>query len=412
MSDSIVIVGAGQAGFSAAAKLRALGYTDGLTLVGAEPVGPYQRPPLSKKYATGELSADRLALKPAEWFSEQAVELVLGVSATAIDPQNKQVTLSNGQSLPYDTLILTTGARARQLSSVQHAAVDGVMTLRSLEDADRFSSRLVAGQSMAVVGGGFIGLEAAAVAAKKGLRVTVLEQAERILQRVVGSATSDYFRALHTSYGVDIRESVTLDTLVSRNGKIESVLLKGNVALPVDTVLVGIGMQPNAELAATAGLEIDGGVVVNEYGQTSVSNIYAAGDCAVFAWRGQLTRLESVHNAISQAEHVATVIMGGTSPYDPTPWFWSDQYDTKLQIVGLNRGFAEACQRAGAKDGSFSVWYYRDDQLLSVEAVNDPIAYVVAKKVLEAGRSIPKQAVLDPMTDMKQFLTLEAGSNA
>ena len=404
MSDSVVIVGAGQAGFSAAAKLRALGYHGKLTVLGDEQFAPYQRPPLSKKYATGQLAAERLYFRPPQWFADHGVELRLGVKATAIDADRQQVIVAEGEAVPYGTLILATGARARQLPSGRCGPLNGVITLRSLADADRFSSRLNAGQSMVIVGGGFIGLEAASVAASKGLKVTVVEQAERILQRVVGVPTSDHFRALHALHGVDIRESAVLEGIVGKDGEVDAVLLEGGPSLPADTVLVGIGMQPNTELAVSAGLEIDGGIRVDEYGRTSGEAIYAAGDCAVFPWRGEQTRFESVHNAISQAEHVASVIMGVEEPYDPTPWFWSDQYDTKLQIAGYNRGYTDTVLRPGGKEHSFSLWYYRDDELLAVDAINDPLAYVVGKKNLEHGRSIPKSVVGDSTEDLKTWM--------
>jgi 3-phenylpropionate/trans-cinnamate dioxygenase ferredoxin reductase subunit len=401
MPDPIVIVGAGQAGVALAAKLRALGYDGPLTMIGAEPVGPYQRPPLSKKYVSGELSLDRLLIRPAAWYADQKIELRLSASVEAISPADRRVALAHGATLRYHRLALTTGAAPRRLPDEMGGAFRGVHTIRDLTHADMIAPELREGRKLLVVGGGYIGLEAAAVAASKGMAVTVVEAAPRILQRVAAPHTSDFFRELHRRHGVTVLEGVELAALTGSGGRVEAARLKDGWSIETDLVIVGIGVTPNDDLARAAGLRIDNGIWVDERCCTSDPAIYAAGDCANFPWRGLRTRLESVQNAIDQAEHAAGAILGATAAYDPAPWFWSDQYDVKLQIAGFNRGYDETVRRAGKRPGSQSVWYYRQGALIAVDAMNDGLAYAFGKKALENGRSIPKEIAADPAADLK-----------
>jgi 3-phenylpropionate/trans-cinnamate dioxygenase ferredoxin reductase subunit len=401
MSEPIVIVGAGQAGAALAAKLRALGHAGRLILVGEEPVPPYQRPPLSKKYVSGELDVERLLLRPRDWYAEQGIELRLEQRVVAIAPREHEVALSDGSRLRYSRLALTTGARPRSLPAEIGGALAGVVTIRGLADADAIIPQLRGGLNLVVVGGGYIGLEAAAVTAAKGLRVTVVEAAERILQRVAAAETSAYFRELHQRRGVVIREATGLDRLVERDGRVASVVLRDGTTLPADLVIVGIGVVPNDALAIEAGLLVENGITVDEHGRTSDPDIFAAGDCANFPWQGQRTRLESVQNAIEQAEHAAAAMQGATEHYDPVPWFWSDQYDVKLQIAGLNRGYDQVVVRPGKRPGSQSVWYYRQGALIAVDAMNDALAYAFGKKALEAGKTIAPGQAADPSVDLK-----------
>ena len=404
MADPIVIVGAGQAGAALAAKLRALGYAGPLALVGEEPVLPYQRPPLSKKYVSRELEFDRVLVRPAGWYAEQQIELHLDRVVMALDPAEKTLSLSDGTRLRYAKLALTTGARPRRLPPETGGDLAGVFAIRTVADADAIAPLLQPGKRMLVIGGGYIGLEAAAVAASKGLQVTIIEVAERILQRVAAPLTADYFRALHRKHGVTILESTALAHLTGETGCLTGAALKDGTHLPADLAIVGIGILPNDELARAAGLAVDSGVVVDSQCRTSAPDIYAAGDCARFPWRGEATRLESVQNAIDQAEHAAAAMLGEQRPYDPVPWFWSDQYDIKLQIAGLNRGYTDYVLRPGKREGSASVWYYRGDTLIAVDAMNDALSYGIAKKLLEAGRSIPKAIAADAAADLKPFL--------
>ena len=408
MADPIVIVGAGQAGAALAAKLRALGYDGPLALVGEEPVLPYQRPPLSKKYVSRELEFDRLLVRPPSWYAEQRVDLHLGSSVAALSPADKTVALTNGTVLRYAKLALTTGARPRRLPAEVGGDLAGVFTIRAVADADAIAPLLQPGKRLLVIGGGYIGLEAAAVARTKGMEVTIIEVAERILQRVAAPPTADYFRALHRNHGVTILESTALARLTGEAGRLTGAALKDGTHLPADLAVVGIGILPNDDLARTAGLVVDNGIVVDGQCRTSAPDIHAAGDCARFPWRGEPTRLESVQNAIDQAEHAAAAMLGEQRDYDPIPWFWSDQHDIKLQIAGLGRGYTDCVLRPGKRTGSASVWYYRAETLIAVDAMNDALSYGIAKKVIEAGRSIPKAIAADAGADLKSFLTSAA----
>ena len=404
MSDPIVIVGAGQAAAALAAKLRALGYGGGIIIIGDEAVHPYQRPPLSKKYVSGELTVDRLLLRPPEWYAEQNITLHLNRRVTAIVPREHEIALSDGTRLRYSQLALTTGARPRNLPAEIGGAMPGVVTIRGLADADAIIPQLRPEMSLIVVGGGYIGLEAAAVTAAKGMQVTVIEAADRILQRVAAAETSVYFRDLHQRHGVTIREATGLDRITAQDGRVAAVMLKDGTALPAGLVIVGIGVLPNDDLAREAGLAIENGIAVDEHGRSSDPDIFAAGDCASFPWQGMRTRLESVQNAIEQAEHAAAAMLGAPAHYNPVPWFWSDQYDVKLQIAGLNRGYDQVVLRPGRRPGSQSVWYYRQGALIAVDAMNDALAYAFGKKALESGKSIPPEIVADPAADLKAAL--------
>jgi len=401
MSDPIVIVGAGQAGVALAAKLRALGYSGGLILIGDENVPPYQRPPLSKKYVSGELDVERLLIRPRDWYSLQNVELRLEQRVVALSPREHALVLSDGTRLHYRQLALTSGARPHNLPAEIGGTLPGVVTIRGLADADAIIPQLKGGANLVVVGGGYIGLEAAAVTAGKGMQVTVIEAAERILQRVAAAETSTYFRDLHQRNGVTIREAARLDRLTAQDGRVAAVLMKDGTVLPADLVIVGIGVLPNDDLARDAGLQVENGIAVDGQGCSSDPDIFAAGDCASFPWQGTRTRLESVQNAIEQAEHAAAAMLGAVAHYNPVPWFWSDQYDVKLQIAGLNRGYDQVVVRSGKRPGSQSVWYYRQGLLIAVDAMNDALAYAFGKKALESGKTIAPEKAADPAVDLK-----------
>jgi 3-phenylpropionate/trans-cinnamate dioxygenase ferredoxin reductase component len=405
MADPIVIIGGGQAAASLAAKLRALGYGGALVMVSEEPVLPYQRPPLSKKYVAGELSVDRLLIRAPVWYDEQNIDVRLSTAAVELNPRDHVVTLADGSALRYDKLALATGSRPRCLPPEIGGDLAGVLTIRNLADADVLAPCLTPGRKLLVIGGGYIGLEAAAVAAAKGLDVTIVEIADRILQRVAAPLTSDYFRTLHGRHGVNVCEAAALQALTGRNGQLTGAQFKDGRSIEVDLAIVGIGVSPNDDLARQAGLGTDNGIVVDGLCRTSAPNVFAVGDCANFPWRGLRTRLESVQNAIDQAEHAAGAMLGTPEDYDPTPWFWSDQYDTKLQIAGLNRGYTGALLRPGKREHSQSVWYYRGDELLAVDAMNDALAYVFGKKAIDTRRNIPREVAGDPGSDLKAWLS-------
>jgi len=378
-----VVIGGGQAGASLVARLRSKGYEGAITLVGAERVLPYQRPPLSKAYLTGEMELPRLFLRPEQFYSDQRIMLKTGTTVSAIDRASKVIEIGT-EKLEYDKLAITTGSKPRLLPANIGGQLSGVYVVRSLADVDSMSGEFFTGRRVLVVGGGYIGLEVAAVAAKRGLQVTVLEMADRILQRVASPETSDYFRALHQSHGVDIREGIALKRLIG-DERVHGAELSDGSTLDVDFVIAGIGIVPDVELAEAAGLEIENGIKVNALCQTSDPSIYAAGDCCSFPYRGGRLRLESVPNAIEQAETAADAIMGGTEPYVAKPWFWSDQYDVKLQIAGLNTGYDTVVTRDSG--GPVSYWYYKGNELLAVDAMNDPRSYMMGKRWIEAGKS-------------------------
>lgn len=399
--SGVVVVGAGQAAASLVAKLRSGGYTGQITLVGEEPVVPYQRPPLSKAYLLGEMDLDRLFLRPAEFYAAQNVTLRLGSPATGIDRAARTVTVGQ-DALAYEHLVLCTGALPRRLPEAIGGALGGVYAVRTLADVDAMAPRFQKGARVLIVGGGYIGLEAAAVAAKLGLTVTLVEAAPRILQRVAAPETSDYFRALHQSHDVDIREGTGLVKLTG-DGQVTGAELSDGTRLEIDFAIAGVGIAPDTGLAEAAGLDIDNGILVNARGQTSDPAIWAAGDCAAFPQAGAVMRLESVGNAIDMGELVAENILGAGRAYAPRPWFWSDQYDTKLQIAGLNAGYDQIVTRR-AEDGALSHWYYAGDRLLAVDAMNDSRAYMVGKRLIEAGRTADKAVVANPSADLKPLL--------
>jgi 3-phenylpropionate/trans-cinnamate dioxygenase ferredoxin reductase subunit len=377
-----------------------LGYQGTVTLIGEEPYAPYQRPPLSKTYLLGEMALERLYLRPEEVYRDQNIELRLGTQVTAIDPVAQVISLG-AETLSYDQLALTTGSTPRLLPEAIGGRLQNVFAVRGLADVDAMRPAFERGGHVLIIGGGYIGLEAAAVAAKRGLKVTLVEMADRILQRVACAETSDYFRALHQSHGVTLLEGVGLSSLTGTD-HVTGAILSNGATLDIDFALVGVGIQPNTQLADAAGLTLNNGIETNALGQTSQSKIWAAGDCASFPYQGERIRLESVPNAIDQAEVVAANMLGAQKAYHATPWFWSDQYDVKLQISGLNQGFENVVTRIG--EAGRSHWYYKAGQVLAVDAMNDPRAYMVAKRLIEAGKTADSALVADPGSNLKALL--------
>ncbi len=398
--NDFLIIGGGQAAMSLAEKLRALGAEDSITIVGEEPVPPYERPPLSKGYLMGEQEKERLFLRPEAIYAEKNIALRLGKRATALDPSAKEVTVGE-DTLSYGQLALVTGSTPIRLPEAIGGGLDGVFTVRTLADIDAMTPRFQEGARVLVVGGGYIGLEAAAVAAKLGLRVTLVEMADRILGRVAAPETADVIRAAHLAHGVDIREGVGLTTLEGE-GAVSAAHLSDGTELPVDFVIVGIGIRPATALAEAAGIVCNNGIGVDAFGRTSVTDIWAAGDCTSFPYRDGRLRLESVQNAIDQAEAVAANMLGSETPYHPFPWFWSDQYDLKLQIAGLNTGYTHVVRRE--KDEGLSHWYFNEDRFLAVDAINAPRDYMVGKRLLEAGKTVTAEVIANPETNLKSLL--------
>ena len=397
-----IVIGAGQAGAEVVSKLRDQGHEDRLVLIGQENYLPYQRPPLSKKYMAGEMTLERLFLRPKEFYTEKKVELHIGKSALRIDPEQQIVEFNDG-NLDYDHLVLATGSRPRDFPPYIGGKVKNLFTMRDLNDANSIGAFMKSGMRLLIVGGGYIGLEAAATARKFGVDVTLVEIEERILKRVAAKETSDYIRSLHISNGVKIKEAVGLGKLEIADDKVLSASLTDGSDINVDFVIVGIGITPNTELAAGANLKINNGIFINDKCQTSVSNIYAAGDCTSFEYKDTLVRLESVGNAIDQATIVAQNIMKQNTNYIPKPWFWSDQYDLKLQIAGLNTGYDDVVVRKG-KNKQVSHWYFKGQSLLAVDALNDPRCYMIGKRLIEENKSPPKNQLRDENFNLKVLL--------
>ena len=404
LTGTLIVIGGGQAAVSLIAKLRGLGDDRPITLVTEEPVVPYQRPPLSKKYLLGEMDLARLLIRPERWYADNGVTLRLGVRVDRINRREASVLLSTGERLDYGRLALTTGSTPRTLPPAIGGDLRGVYTVRCLGDVDAMARDFSPGRAVLVIGGGYIGLEAAAVAATLGLEVTVLEMAERILQRVAAPETSDYFRALHAAHGVRVREATGLTRLIGRRGRVTGGELDTGEIADIDFAIVGIGIRPNDGLAKAAGLDVDDGILVDASCRTSDPAVVAAGDCARFPLGGGLGRLESVQNAVDQGEAAAESLAGFDVTYQPAPWFWSDQFDVKLQIAGLNTGYDRTIERAGKREGSRSVWYYEGDRLLAVDAMNDGAAYMIASRLLKAGRNPPPDRISDPEQDLKALL--------
>ena len=398
----VVVIGAGQAAASLVARLRGKGFEGEITVIGAEAEPPYQRPPLSKAYLLGEMDKDRLYLRPRTYYDEQNITLMLGEPAVSVDTEARHV-IAGGREIAYDDLVFCTGSAPRRLPPAIGGDLDGVCVVRGIADVDSMRARFKAGARVLIVGGGYIGLEAAAVGSKLGLQVTLVEMADRILQRVAAPETSDWFRALHKGHGVDLREGVGLGKLVGENGKVTAAELTDGTTLPVDFVIVGVGILPETSVAEAAGIGIENGIRTDAFGRCSAPHVWAAGDCASFPVGDAQLRLESVGNAIDQAEAVADNLMGAEAPYKPKPWFWSDQYDVKLQIAGLNAGFDKVVVRDGGA-GPVSHWYYREGHLIALDAMNDPRAYMVGKRLIEAGKSADPEVIADAGSDLKALM--------
>ena len=399
-----VVIGAGQAGATLVARLRTEGFDGKITLIGAEDVHPYQRPPLSKAYMLGEMELSRLLLRAPEWYAENNIDLLLNTRVVAIDPDAQTITLQGDSILAYDELAICTGSHPRTLPAAIGGDLDRVYTVRDLKDADTMAPEFTQGRKLLVVGGGYIGLEAAAVAAKKGCDVTLVEMAPRILQRVACAETSDYFRELHTAHGVKIIEGVGLTRLIGTDAVTGAVLTDGT-ELDVDFVIVGVGISPASGLADAAGLTCSNGIDTDVHGQTSAPHIWAAGDCANLTFKGERIRIESVGNAIDQADVVARNMLGKGVSYEPKPWFWSDQYDVKLQIAGLNIGYDAVHVKRYSNDPLSRVhWYFKGDELIAVDAMNAARDYMVGKRLIEAGKSPAPADLTNEATDLKALL--------
>ena len=401
--QTVVIIGAGQAGGQAAYSLRLGGFEGEIILVGDEPAPPYQRPPLSKAYLKGELEADRLYLKPLDYYAEHRVELVTGDAATGIDLAARTVSLASGRRLGWDRLVIATGARPRKLS-LPGADLANVAELRTLADVDRLKALALPGARMVVVGAGYIGLEAAAVGRQLGLEVTILEAMPQVLSRVAGPEIGAFYTRIHREAGTDVRLAVRIDGFEGA-GRVTGVRMADGEIIPADFVLVGVGVQPNLELAQAGGIACGNGIVVGGDMRTSHPDVFAIGDVA---WRplvhyGREGRLESVHNAIEGGKVAAAAILGANPPPLEAPWFWSDQFDLKLQTAGLWTGADERVVRGDPAGRAFAVFYLKEGRLLAVDAVNSGPEFIVGKKLVAASAKVAPADLVDKSISMKDI---------
>jgi 3-phenylpropionate/trans-cinnamate dioxygenase ferredoxin reductase subunit len=401
MPEHIVIIGAGQAGAQAVQSLRAEGFTGPITMVGDEAYAPYQRPPLSKAYLLGTFERARLFLKADTYYAEAGCELILNASAKRVHRAERVVELNDGRKLPYDKLLLATGARVRRLRC-PGADLPGVHYLKTIADVDGLQAVFQAGKRIAIVGGGYIGLEVAAVGAKRGLDVTVFEAMDRLMARAVSPVLSDFYAREHEKAGVKLMLNTGVEAFEG-NGKVERVIAGGK-SHDADIVLVGIGVVPCDELAVAAGLASTDGIVVDQNARTGDPHIWSAGDCTRHVGReGHEIRLECVQNAIDQAKHAALSMTDKHKTYSEVPWFWSDQYDLKLQIAGLARPTDTLVLRGDPAARKFAVFHLRDGAVAAVEAVNAAPEYMIGKKLVAEGKKIAAETLADTSIPMKQM---------
>ncbi|MBV8593575.1 MAG: FAD-dependent oxidoreductase [Caulobacteraceae bacterium] len=403
MTNAVVILGAGHAGGSAAAMLRQFGHQGPITLVGEEPLAPYQRPPLSKAWLKGEADADSLMLKPESFYPDHDIALRLGVVATAIDRAAKQVQLADGDSLAYDILIVATGARARPLP-IAGAEFAGVLSLRSAADAEALKAALRPGRRLAVIGGGYIGLEAAASARALGAEAVVIEREPRILARVACVTLSRFFQSYHQGRGVAFRTGVEVEAFEGAADAVTGVRLKGGEVITCDAILVGIGAAPNDEIAQAASLACAGGIVVDERALTSDPAIYAIGDVThrPLPRYGRMFRLESVANALEQARQAASAIVGRPAPPHEVTWNWSDQYDLKYQFAGLPFDVDDVLVRGDPSSARFAVFHLAGGVIQAVEAVNAPAEFMGGRQLIASRRPVVRERLANPAISMKE----------
>ncbi|MEJ2455761.1 MAG: FAD-dependent oxidoreductase [Candidatus Thiodiazotropha sp.] len=404
MGDPIVIVGAGQGGLQLAESLRKEKFDGEILLIGDEPHAPYTRPPLSKALLLGDMSVEQLALRNPSALEKKRIGLLTNTRVTAIDRVAHTLRLADGRVQAYAKLALATGSRARELP-VEGADLAGVHRLRTLDDVLAIQKELESARRVTVIGGGFIGLEMAAVASKLGKEVIVLESSERLMERVVTPPVSDYFLALHLGKGVDVRLKTQAQALAGNDGRVSSVILHDGVVLDTDLVVLGVGIIPNAELAEAAGLACCKGIIVDTCGRTADPDIVACGDCTATLIDGRMHRLESVQNAVEQAKAAAAALMGLEKPFTAAPWFWSDQYHIKLQMVGRSSGYDQMVVRGAVEEEAFSFCYFKNGVLIAIDSFNSPSDHMVGRRLVgnSAIRLTPEQAA-DKSFDLSSAL--------
>ncbi|MGB1244309.1 MAG: NAD(P)/FAD-dependent oxidoreductase [Porticoccaceae bacterium] len=403
-SQSAVIIGGSHAAVQLVISLRQNGWEGQITVVSEEPHMPYHRPPLSKAYLAGDSSEEQLALRAPAAYEKLDVNFMLGVSVKRIDTQAYKLELDNNQTLPFSKLALCTGARARPLP-IPGADLQGVHYLRTMDDVGGIQQSAASAKTAVIIGGGYIGLETAASLRKLGIAVTILETESRLLKRVASETTSEFYLRLHQQHGTDIRCN-TMATAIEGDAAVTGVVCGDGNKISADMVIIGIGVIPNTELACDAGLDVDNGVLVNEFAQTSHRDIVAAGDCTNHPNPMLKTRLrlESVPNATEQAKAAAASICGIEKQYAELPWFWSDQYDVKLQIAGMNQGYTDAVIRGDSGSSSFSVFYLKDNLILAADCINRPKDFMLAKKLIMQGKPTEAAALADETTELKTLM--------
>jgi len=406
MNDSIVIIGAGQAGGQAVQSLKLnKEFTGSITLIGDEAYVPYQRPPLSKKFLAGEIGIDRVEVKPRSYYEESGVDLRLNSQVKAINREAKKVILEGGEEIAYDKLLLATGARVRKVP-IPGADLPEVFYLRSIDDVDKIRPYLKEGVNFGIVGGGYIGLEVAAVAATHGANVTVLEMADRVMARQVSPELSAFYEKEHRVHGVDLRTDMGV-TSIEGQDHVTGLKCGDGSTVKADLVIVGVGVVPNVELAEACGLETDNGIVVDECGRTKDENIFSSGDCTNHPseWWGGRTRLESVQNALDQTKCVISTMLGSPKPYKDIPWFWSDQYDLKLQIAGLAGKHDTTVLRGDPDSRSFAVFYLTSGVLTAVEGVNAIPEFMMGRRLITQHAKVDPDRLADTTIPMKEIVS-------
>ena len=402
--ENLLIIGAGQSAIQCISTLKKEGYSGSITLVGEEEHLPYQRPPLSKGFLEDSIGKERLYFKKLEFFTENKVQLYLGLSAEKLEIDNQKVYLSDNSELEFDKLVFATGSRVRYLD-FPGSELKSIFYLRDLDDAEAIKKDLETSENLVIIGAGYIGLEAAAIAAKKNKIVTIIEMADRVMNRTVDPQISEYYLNLHQSYGVKFHFNTSLETINKVSDSLEVVCSDGT-EVKADSVLIGAGVVPNIELAEEAGIYCDNGIVVDEFGQTNFKNIYACGDCTNHPNKilNKNLRLESVHNAMEQAKTVASSVMNNPMEYSQVPWFWSDQYDHKLQIVGLSGDHDLVTMRGNTNDAKFMLFYTKDEELIAVDAINNPKEFLISRKLVANKVKIKPNVISDLNTNLNDLI--------
>jgi len=402
MPDPVVIAGSGQAGYQIAASLRTEGYSEPIVLIGEEPHPPYQRPPLSKAFVMGKQDQARLLLRPEAYYHDHRIELLAGEKVVAIERTTRKIRLKSGRQLSYNKLVLALGARNRRLG-IPGVELEGVCYLRTLAEAVELKQRIEHARHVVVIGGGFVGLEIAASARALGKPVTVVEALPRLMARAVGSTISEFVRAAHAGHGTEILLNAQVREIRGSGGNVEEVLLHGGRVIAADLVVVGVGILPRTELAHEAGLPVDNGIVADEYLRTADEHVFAIGDCARYpsAFTDSMVRLESVQNAVDQGVSVARTIAGKPAAYRAVPWFWSDQFDLRLQMAGLPDGHDRQVVRGNSEMGKFSVFHFRAGKLCSVDSINRPADHLAARKLLSSGTAVTPEQASDESLDLR-----------